>query len=251
MIPSFITAFRTLTIIPLPGRNAADFSHSLVFFPLVGAFIAEAEYAVMVAGNHLLPHYPLITAYFMVFSGVLLTGAIHCDGLADFCDGFFGGKNREHILSIMKDPRSGTFGIIALIMDLGFRFLACYILITGKAFYVIAFSLVISRIVQAICIAFLPYARKEGGTAAPFFGARISKWRVIFVLVVSYLIGSAFSGLSITGTHFLCGITVTMIFLFFCKKKIGGITGDCIGACSEISENSVLLCGLFFLGRTY
>jgi adenosylcobinamide-GDP ribazoletransferase len=188
-----------------------------------------------------------VTAFLMVAIGILLTGAIHCDGLADFCDGFFGGKTKDQILSIMKDPRIGSFGVIALIMDLGFRFIAYYALISGKAFFVIAFSLVISRIMQSGCIAFLPYARQEAGTAAPFFGAKSLKWLVLAVCVVSYFIGSLFSGFIKPGFLFLSGIAATFIFLLFCRRKIGGITGDCIGACSELVENSVLLCGLFLI----
>jgi adenosylcobinamide-GDP ribazoletransferase len=247
MIRPCITAFRTLTVVPLPGKDTPVFSRSLVFFPVAGAFIAACEYGVMIAGEHFLPKFPLVTAFFMVAAGVLLTGAIHCDGLADFCDGFFGGKTRDQILSIMKDPRTGSFGVIALIMDLGFRITAYFALISAQAFLVIGFSCVISRIMQSCCIAFLPYARPGSGTAAPFFGSNKSKWLVSAALVVSYFIGSLFSGFVKPGVLFLCGIMVTFIFLLFCKSKIGGVTGDCIGACSEIVENAVLLCGLFLI----
>jgi adenosylcobinamide-GDP ribazoletransferase len=247
MIRPFITAFRTLTIIPLPGKDATLFSQSLVFFPVAGAFIAVCEYGIMIAGEHFLPRFPAVTVFFMVMAGVLLTGAIHCDGLADFCDGFFGGTTKDQILSIMKDPRIGSFGVIALIMDLGFRFIAYYILISGKAFFFITFSLVISRIMQSGCIAFLPYARQEAGTAAPFFGAKSLKWLVLSVCVVSYFIGSQFSGFANAGMLFVSGIVVTAAFLLFCNKKISGITGDCIGACSELVEDGVLLCGLFLI----
>jgi adenosylcobinamide-GDP ribazoletransferase len=247
MIRAFITAFRTLTIIPLPGKDATVFSKSLVFFPVAGAFIAVCEYGIMMAGECFLPKFPAVTAFLMVAIGILLTGAIHCDGLADFCDGFFGGKTKDQILSIMKDPRIGSFGVIALIMDLGFRFIAYYALISGKAFFVIAFSLVISRIMQSGCISFLPYARQEAGTAAPFFGAKSLKWLVLAVCVVSYFIGSLFSGFANAGILFGSGIVVTAAFLLFCHKKIGGVTGDCLGACSELVENCVLMCGLFLV----
>jgi adenosylcobinamide-GDP ribazoletransferase len=247
MMGSFITAFRTLTIIPLPGKDTPVFSRSLVIFPVVGAFIALCEYGIMIAGEHSLPKFPVVTAFFMVLAGVLLTGAIHCDGLADFCDGFFGGKTKDQILSIMKDPRTGSFGVVALIMDLGFRFLACYILISGKAFFVIAFSLVISRTMQSFCIAFLPYARNDGGTAAPFFGTKSLKWIAASVCVVSYFISSMFSGFLVSGMFFGAGIVVTAIFCMFCFKKINGVTGDCIGACSEFVETCILICGLFLV----
>jgi adenosylcobinamide-GDP ribazoletransferase len=247
MIRPIITAFRTLTIIPLPGKDATNFSHSLVFFPLAGAFIAVCEYAVMIAGCFFVPKYPAINAFFMVLTGVVVTGAIHCDGLADFCDGFFGGKTKEQILSIMKDPRTGSFGVVALIMDLGFRFLLYVILVSEKAFFLIAFSLVVSRLAQAISIAFMPYARPQGGTAAPFCGSKNSKWLVTFTIVVSYFIGYTFSGFMKPGILFSCGIVVTCLVLLVCKRKIGGITGDCIGACSEIVENSVLLCGIILI----
>jgi adenosylcobinamide-GDP ribazoletransferase len=247
MIPALVTAFRTLTIIPVPGKDTAVFSRSLVFFPLAGAIIALCEFAIMAAGEHVLPKFPAMTAFFMVSAAIILTGAIHCDGLADFCDGFFGGKTKDQILSIMKDPRTGSFGVIALIMDLGFRLLSYDILISGKLFSVIAFSLVISRIMQSACIAFLPYARTGGGTAAPFFGAKSSKWLVSVAFVISFAAGGMVSGFIEAGILFLSAMIVTVMFLLFCKRKISGVTGDCVGACNELVENTVLLAGLFFL----
>jgi adenosylcobinamide-GDP ribazoletransferase len=247
MIRSLITAFRTLTILPLPGKDTALFSSSLIFFPVVGAFLAVCEYGIMVAGSHYLIRYPGVTAFILVVAGIVFTGAIHCDGLADFCDGFFGGKTKEQILLIMKDPRKGTFGVIALILDLGSRFLLYFILLDEKAFYVIAFSLVISRIMQAVSIAFLPYARPQGGTAAPFSQGKYSRLVSILLIIATFLIALGFFPPMAIATLFTSGTVITTIFLILCKKKIGGITGDCIGACNELVETGVLFAGLFLL----
>jgi len=246
MIGSFITAWKTLTIIPLPGKDSKDFSRSLIFFPLIGIFFAVCEGCVWKIGSGLFSTYPVVTAFFMMMCGIIISGGIHCDGLADFCDGFLGGKNKEQILTIMKDPRTGSFGVIALILDLGLRFVLYRILLDANAFAIIICSLVFSRSMQSFILSFSRYARKEG-TAAPFLQGRNYKYlNILSILLFSIGLACLFGIFKVS--ILLCiPLVVTLIFMKVCHIKINGITGDCIGAISEISENIVLLTGVLLI----
>jgi cobalamin synthase len=100
---------------------------------------------------------------------------------------------------------------------------------------------------QAVCVGFVRYARPEGGTAAPFFKGKNVKWLVVTSWVISFLVASLICGYEKTAILFCSGTIITVIFLVFCTIRIGGITGDCIGACSEIVQDGILFCGIFLI----
>ena len=115
MFNGLTTAVRTLSILPLPGRDAASFAASLGWFPLVGSLIALPLCAMAI---YLGEHWSAGAAMLMVASSVVLTRGLHLDGLADCVDGFGGGAKRERVLEIMKDPCVGAFGAMSLILVL-------------------------------------------------------------------------------------------------------------------------------------
>jgi adenosylcobinamide-GDP ribazoletransferase len=242
-----LSAIRTLTILPIPGKDTAVFSRSLFYFPIPAVLIAAGEYGVYKFGITFLSSRISLIAFFMVLTGIFLSGAIHCDGLADFCDGMFGGKTKDQILSIMKDPRVGSFGVIALISDLVLRFLLYQSLLKTSSLSVIIMSIIFSRIMQAISVSVLPYARAQGGTAAPFSGDKKSKWLAILSLMLTTSLSLMFFDEKKILLCVLIASLITTILLIFCKKKINGVTGDCLGAISEISENGILMAGLFLI----
>ena len=107
----FVTAIRFLTVIPLASKRKAEtgsLASATVFFPLVGLFIASISLLVVGALRNWLPEN--LSNLMLVLLPILLTGGIHIDGFADFCDGFFGGANKADVLRIMKDSRIGTWG---------------------------------------------------------------------------------------------------------------------------------------------
>jgi adenosylcobinamide-GDP ribazoletransferase len=116
---AMLTAFRTLTILPIPGKDTENYATSLMWFPLVGAILG---------GILLLIHYMIIGILNHISSGVealvlvtlnaVLTGGMHLDGLADVADALGCRQDREKMFSVMKDPRIGAFGTIALILAL-------------------------------------------------------------------------------------------------------------------------------------
>jgi adenosylcobinamide-GDP ribazoletransferase len=245
MISGLITAIRTLTIIPVPGKDSRNLASSLPWFPVVGLLIGGILYACAVApglvGAEVWPQ--AIAALLLVF-GVLLTRAIHLDGLADWADGFGGRGDKEKILAIMKDPHVGSFGVIALVAVLLLQWVALVRIVENGLEPVIVAACLLSRTMQVELAASHPYARTGEGTAAPFVNG--SAWwhrlvaHVIGIAMVIALIGPL-KGVAL----FAGGLIITVGFGWWCRKRVGGITGDCIGAGSVIVETAVLFAGVW------
>jgi adenosylcobinamide-GDP ribazoletransferase len=178
-----------------------------------------------------------LTAFVLLFS-VFITGALHIDGLADTFDGFGGGKTAEKTLEIMKDPRQGTFGVAAIVFDLLLKWLLMKPIIETENYTLLLMLFIISRSVQPLLLSFFPYARKGGGTAAPFCesGKVYSLLSVAAALIISgYL-------LKLNGIFaMLVAIIIVLLWGLYCRKRIGGITGDCIGAGNEFTEIALLI----------
>jgi adenosylcobinamide-GDP ribazoletransferase len=242
MFGPLVTAVRTLTIIPIPGKDAADFSRSLPWFPVVGLLIGFLYWAIAQGGMYLWSDHHLITGCFVALAGVVVTGALHLDGLADCADGFGGGKTRERILEIFKDSRHGTFGVSVITGDLLLRTVLGAWCVAEAHTELLIVAAFFSRSAAAWMCTLVPYARSTGGTAEPFV---VNKPSPLLFIVTAGLIaalllktGMVHSG----GSMVFAGIPV-IVFAAYCMKKIGGSTGDCLGAASEIGELSVLTAG--------
>ena len=238
LFKGLITALRTLSILPVPGKDAHDFSKSLYWFVLVGLLLGALLYAVTIGiyqgiGNQ----WPEASALLIVVLGIFLTRGMHLDGLADFADGFGGGFDRERTLAIMKDSSLGAFGVIALIIVLLAKWvvLARLFELSGAIWIISAY--VISRTMHVDLMTTLPYARQEG-TAGPFTknaGRRHRFFGLLQAVVIVYLL----NGLAGVGALIIIW-SFTQFFGLWCLKRVGGITGDLVGACSEMTETLVL-----------
>ena len=236
------TAVRTLTIIPIPGRDASDLSASLIWFPVVGLLLGLSLHGLALLSGVLVPGgWPEGTAFLVMATGIGLTGALHVDGLADWADGFFGAADRERALEIMKDSSLGTFGTVAILLTSMAKWIALTRLVTfgATATTWIVVAYILSRTVQADLAARLPYARKEGGTAAPFVGHSTASIRFS-----ALLLGLALT-MAICGPLGAAVWASAVIFSYgygaWCQRRLGGVTGDVLGAASELSETAVLL----------
>ena len=112
MLSGLVTALRTLTVIPVPGKECDSFSHSLFWFPVVGLLLGLMVASIGFFSS--LTGWNELSAALVLLGGIVLSRGMHADGLADLADGFWGGRTREAILRIMKDPNVGSFGAIAL-----------------------------------------------------------------------------------------------------------------------------------------
>jgi len=173
---------------------------------------------------------------------VLLTGALHEDGLADFCDGFGGGNNKERILAIMKDSHIGTYGVIGLIL----YFLLAVQALSALPSMIAATAIFACDPFAKLCASqltnLLPYARPEGAKNKISY-ARMNAGQIIMQIILGvtpmiFLIQVSGYELCMAATAPIIIVTLLMLLMF---KRIGGYTGDCCGATFLICELSMLL----------
>ncbi|MGB0722421.1 MAG: adenosylcobinamide-GDP ribazoletransferase [Gammaproteobacteria bacterium] len=239
-------ALLLLTRIPAP--HARDHGPvvqgwSLAYYPLVGVLIGWALAAVPLAATlGLNPVAPVVLAAITLVLWVLLTGALHLDGLADSADAWLGGHgDRARSLAIMKDPASGPAGVTALVLVLLLKFAALSALLGGSGYWTAAWTLVwvpaMARSAAAVLLITTPYARPGGmGDAAARHAPRVAVWLGL-VLVVCGAWGFGAGGVWVL----LCCLVATLALRHIMIRRIAGTTGDTAGALVEILEATALI----------
>jgi adenosylcobinamide-GDP ribazoletransferase len=244
MLRSLVTALRTLTVLPVPGKDTETFSNSLFWFPVVGLLLGFLQSAF----GHFLA-WKELSAAFVVLGGIALTRGMHADGLADMADGFWGGRTKEAALRIMKDPNVGSFGAIALSGMMLLKWIAVLKLLEFRSFEVIVAGVLLARLVQVLLASSLPYARSEVGTAHSFVnGAGRFHIVVTSVLTLLFLLllfhDDNYALLAVIAAALAAGLLTGVLSY----RKIGGVTGDVLGAGSEVTEVFVWIAGAVFSG---
>ncbi len=235
MLSGLVTALRTLTVIPVPGKECDSFSHSLFWFPVVGLLLGLMVASIGFFSS--LTGWNELSAALVLLGGIVLSRGMHADGLADLADGFWGGRTREAILRIMKDPNVGSFGAIALSAMMLLKWIALFKLVSLGAFEFIAAGVLLARQVQVLLASSLPYARKEGGTAQAFVsGAGALHIVVTALLTLLFLIPLLHADLYALVTVVAAALVGALLTGGLSWRKIGGVTGDVLGAGSEVTE---------------
>jgi adenosylcobinamide-GDP ribazoletransferase len=239
----FFSAIQFLTRVPLPTLDYRpdSLSGSVKFFPVVGAFIGGAAALLSMATVSHLPR--LVSAFAVLVFLILITGGLHEDGLADTADGFGGGSTREKILLILRDSRIGSYGATALCLSIIGRL----ILISSLPLDRIAQYLVVANLLSRWTILplsyFLPPARDGEGQ-----GARIARLTSLFSLIVGTVFTFAVGGFLLRW-QFVAPLALTILISLltgqFYFRKIDGITGDCFGATTQVTELTIYLCGVW------
>ncbi len=231
---SLLTALQFLTIIPLrpPVRmEERDIAHSMSFFPLVGMMIG----AFLILINLITSRYlsPLVASALILIGWVGITGALHLDGFTDTVDGLCGGKNKEQILSIMEDSFIGAKGAITLILLLLLKFTILLGLATNHKNYALLFAPVAGRWSMVAGIYLSSYAREEG-LAKAFFSHKTAKG-ILWATFTTFCLGLILFRIEF---FYIIGIAlaVNLFLISYLKKRIGGLTGDNLGALNEIIE---------------
>ncbi len=231
----FLAALQFLTVVPVNIEfTGDDIGRSMPKFPLVGLLIgltAAALYGIVGVGA--------VQAVLMVIFLGGISGGLHLDGMADTADGLLSSRPRERMLEIMRDSRIGTMGVLALMAVFGLKVAALVSVEPAVAWRAVFLAPVAGRCALVIAMHILPYARPEGGLAAIFMEHRQTKhvvWAVIVIGIVSLLL-FAFKGLIIASA---CAATIWG-FSAYVKSKIGGMTGDTLGATCELTEAVVFL----------
>jgi adenosylcobinamide-GDP ribazoletransferase len=230
-------ALTFLTRVPL-GRyvavDAADVARGAVAFPLVGAGVGAVAGGVALAADQALP--PLVSAALAVAAAALVTGAMHLDALADTADAL-GASTRDQALAIMRDSRIGSFGAVALALDLLVKVGCVAALVDGE--HVLAALVAAGALSRATSLPLavaLPYPRAGGGVLTGRVSPVAASAAVVLATALALLVWWS-TGLWLVVT----AAAVGAVLGFWFRSWLGGATGDCLGAATELCETAVLV----------
>lgn len=232
-----------MTRIPIPIKVDYDpkkLGKSIKFFPFVGMIIGFILYytsiiLVKFSKNN------LINALIVIVIELMVVGIIHIDGLCDTFDGLFSYREKEKMLEIMKDSRIGTNGAIILVLYFIAKILFISEIFSINLKYLIIYP-VLARLATPINAAFSDYARKNG--MSNFIILQNATFEGIFSIILAAAL--SFLILSFKGFEIFLGAFLFIIFFMqFVKKKIGGVTGDTMGAALELTAIFVLFLAIF------
>jgi adenosylcobinamide-GDP ribazoletransferase len=237
---------RALSFLTVLGRAAEPNQRTLSWFPVVGIVVGAIVGTAWWAAGRLWPTF--LAAAVAVAVDAVVTGGLHLDGLADSADGLLPAVDRAKRLEIMADPHVGAFGAVALVLVLALRTAALGA--TPARPLVVAGLWCGSRTLMAVVPRTVPYARAEGGVASAFVlghsdaapAGGIASWMPLAtcgmgVAVVLAVVGAGSRGLAVVAGELVAMAAV----IWLAVRRIGGFTGDVLGAGGVISETVGLL----------
>lgn len=234
-----VVALGLLTRLPLPARVFEGLSdrapaRAAWAYPLVG--LVTGGIAVLTAwAAGVLGLGPSVQAIFALLAGALVTGAMHEDGLADCVDGFWGGWTRERRLEIMKDSQIGTYGVFALVLSLLLRWQAVTLLIASGGLLTLIPVAILSRAAMVWVMAQLGHARAGGLSAATGRPPRPALLAALGIGAAAAILSGAFLATLVVA------VAMTLAVASIARRKIGGQTGDVLGATQQLVEVTCLL----------
>jgi adenosylcobinamide-GDP ribazoletransferase len=240
-----IAALRFLTRLPVPFSRTIDhvpLKHAMRFFPVAGAVVGALT-GLVLWGLAQFNMPPLLASVFAYAISIMLTGALHEDGIADTFDGLVGGSTRERRLEIMRDSRIGTYGTLALIVTAAAKITALFafsrldlvttlLIITGAA----AFS-------RALVVDVLWATKPARGDGLSHMAGRPSRNTVIIAILMGVILvfAAGIQTLLVASIYALAAsLSVTGLIRIWATRKIGGQTGDICGAVQVLTEIAVL-----------
>jgi cobalamin 5'-phosphate synthase/cobalamin synthase len=275
---SFLVALAFLTIIPirfskLPGEETV--ARSRFWFPAVGLLLGALLGGLTYAAAQFTS--PTIGAFLVLAAWVISTGALHLDGFCDVCDGLFGGATPDDRLRIMKDSRVGTFAVVGVVLLLLGKFSALHELLSRPpllaAPFAVAMSVLVARCL-VLTVAVGAHYPRDQGTGKSIIEATRNLEAILFSIVAVGAVGSFLCTLPRVSDYFddscktdfgtyvaarsdLFGRAILFFVLAWmvvislrklCERRLGGITGDCLGAVIEMTEAVFLLAAALLVG---
>jgi adenosylcobinamide-GDP ribazoletransferase len=248
---SFLTALAFLTVFPVRFRESPSSDHvaqSRFWYPVVGLLLG----LVLAGWTELVGRLgePALQAFLIVLAWIVLTGALHVDGFCDVCDGLFGGQTAEDRLRIMKDPHLGTFGLVGGVLLLLGKFAALQSVIRSSASAldaglsvdfsarVVCAAVVIARCLVLCQAAGARYPRADGTGKAIIEATRWPEAGGFAVLAfgIAWSVSPHLYDWAAAIALFLPPFLGVMLLRWICQRRLGGITGDCMGAAIELCE---------------
>lgn len=231
---SFLLAIQFLTIVPLKIKGASEkkIAGSMIYFPVVGLLLG----LFLLGINNLLfmlNFSPVTINIILAVALIIITGGMHLDGLSDTTDAFLSGKPKEEMLMIMRDSRVGVMGALSLISVILLKIGLLFSITGPLKITVLILMCVLSRWSAIFSIFLFPYARQDGKAKVFIGGVNLKIFALstimVFILAMAiWRIKGLMALLIIAGCVYLTGK--------FIRKKIGGITGDTLGATIELTE---------------
>jgi len=234
-VRGFWSALQFLTRIPVPLGNYR-IEASVVWLPVVGLLLG-AILAGVDWGLRALAVEPLVVSTVVVVLLLVLSGALHADGLIDTCDAMFGHASPEKRLEIMRDPHVGAFGVVGLVCVVALKIAAVYALPTGLRLQVLVLAPTLGRWAIVLLATVFPYGRASG-LGAPLKAAATT--RVLILATLLPLAGCIASG----PVGAACGLLAAAVALglgAWLMRLLPGLTGDSYGAACELVEATVWL----------
>lgn len=227
-----------LTRLPVGRPEAAptDMLRGAALFPVVGAALGAVVGGAALGLALVLP--ALLAGTMAVALELALTGALHADGLADSADGL-GGRDRESALAIMRDHSLGAYGGSALALDLVVKATALGALAENGAVLPVVAALAVSRAAPLPLAAALPYARRGDGTGR-LLAERMGAWSAVGGVALAAAIAVAALG-AWAGAPLGCLVAVTVAVGALARRRLGGVTGDVMGAAIELTAMLALV----------
>jgi adenosylcobinamide-GDP ribazoletransferase len=229
---SFLTRVPTGTGAVRP----AELARFVPWFPLVGALVGAAVGLLYAGAAELLP--PLVAAAVAVTAGVAVTGAFHEDGLGDTADAFMGAHDREDTLRILKDPRLGTFGVVAVAASLLLRVAAVAALTPAAALAALPAAHALSRAAAVGLMAAVPPAAGTGLGAA--YARALGRRQALVGVAAGLAVAAALLGAWALPAAALTGAAALWLGRL-ARRRIGGVGGDVLGAVQQAGEILTLL----------
>lgn len=228
---AFLAALGFLTVLPVPSDEKA-LRQSVPWFPVVGLLIGGLVAGLDYVLGHVFP--PLVTSVLVVIALIGISGGLHLDGLADTADGFLSSPRSDRgVLEIMKDSRIGTMGALAIASVIALKIAALSQIMGTARLGTILLMPTVGRCAVVMTMAVIPYARPEGGLGSAFSGSHtIGPLISLVILFTASWLAMGWMG-TILAMLVLC---VALFMAIWSYRKIGGYTGDVLGAACEIAE---------------
>ncbi|MDH5762495.1 MAG: adenosylcobinamide-GDP ribazoletransferase [Nitrospinota bacterium] len=235
---NFVSALSFLTTIPLGKLSGKPAGASILYFPLIGLLIGGLLAGVDRLGSLFL--FEELRILVDVAFLVIITGGLHLDGLADSADGLYFHHDKEKVFKIMKDPRIGVMGVLALMFCLGFKVVGIGALDARSCWVWFVVAPALARSAQVVGLVFITDARETGGVGQTLYQKGKYQYLIfcLIPLALPFLV-SVPVGL-IVGAAF---VIIIACFFVFIRTRLGGMTGDTFGALTETVETWFLVFG--------
>lgn len=246
-IEHFVAALRFYTRIPCPDwieHSDEALNKSRKYFPLIGWIIGGIGVATLLIFNSILPL--SVSIILSMAATIYATGAFHEDGFTDTCDAFGGGWTKQQILSIMKDSRIGAYGTVGIIVLLSLKWITLYeIGLYSLPILLITYlnAHISSRFIASLMIQTHQYVQDiDKSKSKPIAATKLSLGEMLYSSIFMLLAGLFFYPYYLLLLSFPIAYITKLYLGYYFNKRIGGYTGDCLGATQQVTEV------MFYLG---